>query len=182
MPYLVIDFETLWTESVGLVPIEVGCCLIRDDLSIQTEPFFQECMYPYAGFITPRDTALTGITHEIVVKARSYEEVFFELNQRCAELEEFTAIAHNVPFDRSIVMQHQEHLPLFANASWIDTIQVAKRELVLDSYSLDSVAEHLDLSIQGHRHRSFPDALITAEAFCVLEKRRLARGVQSSLF
>lgn len=182
MLYLVIDFETLWAEQAGLVPIEVGCCLIREDLSIQREPFFEECMYPYAGFLSPRDTALTGITHTMVVQARSHEDVFRDLNKLCANLGTFTAIAHNVPFDRSIVMQHQEHLPLLASAPWIDTIHVAKRELTLDSYSLDSVVDHLKLSLEGHRHRSFPDALITAEAFCVLEKRRLARGVQPSLF
>lgn len=170
MKYLVIDFETISPKYHAPIPIEVACCFIHEDHTVQEEPYFSSFIAPHTGKIGTFDTELTGITALDIEDARSFAEVFSELEQYCQSLGEFTAIAHNVPFDRGIVLAFAEHLPTLATCPWLDTIHVAKKKLALDSYALDPVAEALGLSINGHRHRAFPDAHLTAHAFVRLQR------------
>lgn len=165
MTYLVVDFEALCHKDTLPAPTDIGVCLIQEDGRVQDEPFFDELIRPDWGKPNSFDVELTGITPEMLASARSSQEVFTDLNALCAELPDFRVIAHNAKFDRRIALQYATYLPVLVQHPWLDTIHVAKKKLILPSYSLDPLAAALELSIVGNRHRAYPDAHLTARAF-----------------
>ncbi len=168
MTYLVVDFEAMCHEHSLPIPTEIGCCLIDEYGLVHNEPFFSELICPSEGTPSAYDIDLTGITPSMLASARSAEAVFDDLRERCLALGSFRVIAHNAKFDRGIAKRFPEQLAPLLAYPWIDTIHVAKRKLRLRSYSLDPVIEALGIRMEGRRHRAFPDAHVTAQAFALM--------------
>ena len=169
MTYLVLDFEALCHKQSSPLPTEVAICRIDEQDVVHDEPFFCELIQPEQAEPTSYDVELTGITSEMLRNARRAEDVFIDLNARCTELPDFRVIAHHAKFDRGISRRYAKYLPHLLAHPWIDTIHVAKRKLLLPSYSLDPLAQALQLEIVGRRHRAYPDAHITARAFVAMQ-------------
>ena len=182
MTYLVLDFEALCHKQSSPLPTEVAVCRIYEQGIVCDEPFFSELIQPKQAEPTSYDVELTGITPEMLRNARRAEDVFTDLNTQCSELPEFRVIAHNAKFDRGIALRYATYLPHLVAHPWIDTIHVAKRKLLLPSYSLDPLTQALHLEITGRRHRAYPDAHITARAFVALQTMPDRSHVQGRLF
>lgn len=80
-------------------------------------------------------------------------------------------VAHNAPFDLGFVNAHLDRLgqPRLQNKT-IDTIEIAKRYLLLASYRLSNVAAYLQIK-QPAAHRALVDVITTREVFFQLIER-----------
>ncbi len=181
MNYLVVDFEAMCHTQSLPIPTEIGCCLINTYGLVQNDAFFSELICPSAGEPTAYDIELTGITAAMLASARGADVVFSELSERCSELGDFRVVAHNAKFDRGIAKRYPLVLAPLLTHPWIDTIHLAKRKLRLKSYALDPVADALGISIEGRRHRAYPDAHLTARAFALLQSMPDRSHVQAQL-
>lgn len=80
-------------------------------------------------------------------------------------------IAHNAPFDVGFINAHLERLsqPKLTNQT-IDTVEIARRYLLLSSYKLSNVATYLKVP-QSNAHRALIDVITTREVFYKLIER-----------
>lgn len=85
-----------------------------------------------------------------------------------------TLVGHNIAFDLGFLNAHLMRLGLakLANPT-IDTIEVAKRLLILPSYSLEKVAQYLKVP-QPEAHRALADVNTTREVLLRLFARAKA--------
>lgn len=80
-------------------------------------------------------------------------------------------VGHNVQFDLGFINEHLKriNLPPLANQT-IDTLEIAKRYLLLASYRLSNVAAYLKIP-QPSAHRALIDVITTREVFYKLIER-----------
>lgn len=80
-------------------------------------------------------------------------------------------IGHNVQFDLGFINEHLQRLnqSVLTNQT-IDTIEIAKRYLILASYRLSNVAAYLKVP-QPSAHRALVDVITTREVFYKLIER-----------
>ncbi len=80
-------------------------------------------------------------------------------------------VGHNVQFDLGFINEHLKRLsqPILTNQS-IDTVEIAKRYLLLASYRLVNVAAYLKIP-QPSAHRALVDVITTREVFYKLIER-----------
>ena len=80
-------------------------------------------------------------------------------------------VAHNAPFDRSVIQQVSSVYDLdWPTSPWFDTLPLARALLTLGSYSLPFVAKALDLPELDH-HEASADALQAARILLALSAR-----------
>ncbi len=80
-------------------------------------------------------------------------------------------VGHHVQFDLGFINEHLKRLsrPALTNQS-IDTLEIAKRYLILASYKLSNVAAYLKIP-QPSAHRALVDVVTTREVFYKLIER-----------
>ncbi|MEK7636980.1 MAG: 3'-5' exonuclease [Patescibacteria group bacterium] len=80
-------------------------------------------------------------------------------------------VGHNVAFDLGFINEHLKRLgrPALTN-QYIDTVEIAKRYLILASYKLSNVAAYLKVP-QPSAHRALVDVITTREVFYKLIER-----------
>lgn len=80
-------------------------------------------------------------------------------------------VGHNVQFDLGFINEHLKrlNLPPLTNQA-IDTLEIAKRYLILASYRLSNVATYLKVP-QPSAHRALVDVITTREVFYKLIER-----------
>lgn len=80
-------------------------------------------------------------------------------------------VAHNAPFDMGFINAHLERLglPKLENKV-LDTLELARRYLLLASYKLSNVAAYLKVP-QPSAHRALIDVITTREVFFKLVER-----------
>lgn len=80
-------------------------------------------------------------------------------------------VGHNVNFDLGFINEHLKRLgrPTLPN-QYIDTLEIAKRYLLLASYKLSNVAAFLQVP-QPSAHRALVDVVTTREVFYKLIER-----------
>lgn len=88
-------------------------------------------------------------------------------------------VAHNAAFDVGFINAHLKKLnrPELTNQV-IDTIEIAKRYLILASYRLSNVAAYLKVP-QPSAHRALVDVITTREVFFKLIERAKAKTTRS---
>lgn len=113
-------------------------------------------------------TGLTGITHEMVKRAPTFQEVASEVFSR---LNGKVFVAHNAHFDYSFLKKEFEHAAIQWQAKKLCTVRLSRKIIPgLRSYSLGALAESLGIKIPN-RHRAGGDVSATAEIFSVLLRR-----------
>ena len=86
-------------------------------------------------------------------------------------------VGHNVRFDLTMLKAHGARLGVhFQFPHWNDTLDIARRVLNLESYTLDSICKHLKTTNRGS-HRAITDTVATAEVLIAL-RPTLAKGQQ----
>jgi DNA polymerase-3 subunit epsilon len=103
-----LDFETTDIKDAEVVQVGV--------LDINGQPIIETLVKP-ATSINPRAMAVHGITHEMVMDAPSFEEIYVQLSVSLAGR---YVIAYNAPFDRGVLAGSCERrgLPLPKIKSW----------------------------------------------------------------
>lgn len=161
-------------ETTGLKPeegheiLEIGAQrMLRDKVLGE----FQALVTPTRP-VDPASTAVHGITEELLaLEGRPAAEVFPEL---VAFIGDAVIAGHNVKFDMGFINAHLQrlNLPIISNPT-IDTLEIAKRYLILPSYSLEKVALFLKVP-QPEAHRAIADVNTTRLVLLKLFER--ARG------
>ena len=156
--YVVFDIETTGFSPVKNKIIEIGAVKVAGGQIVDSFSAFVNPQVP----IPFRIEQLTGINDDMVVDARTIEEVL-------PEFLEFARgsifVAHNANFDMSFIMENarQQQIPL--DPTYVDTVGIARVLLPNQAkHTLDAVAKTLGISLENH-HRAVDDAQATAEIF-----------------
>jgi DNA polymerase-3 subunit epsilon len=169
-PLVVVDVET-----TGLSPrygdriVEIA--LLR--LGAGREERFQSLVNP-DRFISPRATAIHGITEEMVARAPR----FGDLARRIWPLlDGAVLIGHNLPFDWSFLAAERRRLGLPPlDNPLIDTLTIARRHFTFTRNSLAAVSLELGLDVPV-RHRAMADVITTWEVLKHFRRALAERGI-----
>lgn len=164
-------FVILDTETTGLDPakgeemIEVAAQKVRG-----REVIGEYVQLIKATKLIPADAQrVHGISQaELEEKGRPVKEVMPELVEFIGDA---IIVAHNTPFDMGFINAHLERLgmPKLENKT-LDTLELARRYLLLASYKLSNVAAYLKVP-QPSAHRALIDVITCREVFFKLIER-----------
>ena len=165
LDFTAIDFET--ANPARGSACAVGVAKVRDGAVIDSASWL---IKPPKGLddFHRMNVGIHGITPEHVADAPGWDRVF-------AEVMGFVGgddlLAHNAPFDRSVLHQTCSAFDLdWPEATWYDTLPIARRLLTLGSYSLPFVAAALELEELTH-HEAHADAVQAARIAVALGDR-----------
>lgn len=168
------EFVVLDVETTGLDPargheiIEIGAQKLRGREMIGQFEALLKPSQPLPAEVVSFHSQ-NGITQEILdAEGRPAKDVIPEFVKFIGAA---VIIAHNAPFDVGFINAHLDrlHLPRLQNKT-IDTIEIAKRYLILASYKLSNVATYLQVP-QPSAHRALVDVITTREVFFKLIER-----------
>ena len=151
----IIDIETTGGSNGNFVT-EFACFQlingeIRDNFSSLVKP-------PVA--IPPFIQKLTGITHEMVQDAPTFEEIAPQIFDF---IKGTTFVAHNVAFDYGVLKSAFARANITFNQDRLCSIQLARKVFPKErSYSLGKLCRSLKIPLEN-RHRAYGDALATAK-------------------
>lgn len=168
---LPLDFVVLDVETTGLSP-QAGDVVI--EIAAQ-KVHGREVVGEYVSLIkTDREipaeaTKVHGITKaDVDREGKAVAEVIPEL---LSFIGDTVIVGHNVTFDLGFINEHLKKLslPPLPN-QYLDTLEIAKRYLILASYRLANVAAYLKIP-QPSAHRALIDVITTREVFYKLIER-----------
>lgn len=169
--FVILDVETTGIDpAAGHEIIEIGAERLRNGEVVES---FDHLVLPTRP-IDPDAQRVSGITEEMLAgKGRPASEVIPEF---VAFAGNAILVGHNVGFDSGFVNAHLDRLqlPRLANR-YLDTIAMAKRLLIIPSYSLERVAKYLKIP-QPMAHRALADVQTTRQVFLRLLERQQAKA------
>lgn len=152
--FLVIDTETTGLDPAEHRAVEVAAVLVKGG---QIGAAFTSYINPGRP-IPPGASAIHGLTDQDVFDAPGLAEVLPWLNHLVGEAD--AIVAHNAPFDRSM-------LPGLAEAPWLDTLRLSRHLFPeAESHGNQAMRYHLRLRCPEAdgmpAHRALSDAYVTA--------------------
>ncbi len=169
--YIVLDVETTgFKPHEGHSIIEVAGERIRDLEVVNS----YHSLVMTDRHIDEESQSIHGISNELLTKeGKPAEMVIPEFVQF---IEDLPLIGHNIGFDLAFLNAHLDRLgqPSLKNKT-IDTIELARKYLIIPSYSLEKVAAYLKVP-QPSAHRAQVDVEVTRQVFIKLNERAQARG------
>jgi DNA polymerase III epsilon subunit-like protein len=111
--FLVIDTETTGLDPTEHRVVEVAAVLVVGGRIVSA---FTSYVNPGRS-IPPETSAVHGLVDADVVDAPTLQELMPRLNRLCEEVD--VIVAHNAPFDRSM-------LPGLIEKPWLDTLRLAQ--------------------------------------------------------
>lgn len=156
--YVIFDVETTGMKpEEGHAVVELAGQRVRGKEVLDT---FSSLVNP-GRKIEAEASAVHGITDELIKReGKPLVEVIpaFMLFSAGAVL-----VAHNIKFDLAFVNHHLQQLglPALTNPT-LDTIELAKRKVILASYSLSYLAKHFGIP-QPLAHRALADVEVTRD-------------------
>jgi DNA polymerase III epsilon subunit family exonuclease len=155
-----IDIETTGLQVESDSIIEIGAVKFRGTEILETLETFVEARRP----LPYRIQRLTHITPAMLVGAPAFASIAPQVR---ALLGDLPLVGHSVGFDASFLRK----MHLAERNALLDTFELASLLLpTLSSYSLERVAEHLQLSTPTH-HRALADAVLSRDVLLALEAR-----------
>jgi ATP-dependent DNA helicase DinG len=155
-----IDIETTGLQVESESIIEIGAIRFQGSDILDT---FQVMIDPHRP-IPYRIQRLTNITPAMLVGAPQFSEIAPKLR---TFLSDIPLVGHSVGFDAAFLRK----MHIAERNALIDTFELASLLLPsLASYSLESVASHLNLSASEH-HRALADAILARDVLLELEKQ-----------
>lgn len=163
---VVLDVETTGLEpELGHSVVELAAQKIHGHEVVGEFMCLVDPGYP----MSPEASAIHGITPEMIaLDGRPVEEAILEFVDFIGDA---GIVGHNIGFDMSFINAHLVRLgrkPL-TNPT-LDTLALAKRYLIIPSYSLKNVAAYLKVQ-QPHAHRALIDVITTREVLFKLIER-----------
>lgn len=156
--FVVFDIETTGFNKKEDQILEIGAVMIEKGKIIDRFSRFIDPQRP----VPARITELTSITDEDVRGQGTIQEVLPAFKEWAGSS---ALVAHNAAFDTGFIQNKNAQLgeaPMTNTV--VDTLELARGLFELRRYTLDSVAKHLDISLENH-HRAVDDAEATAEIF-----------------
>ena len=116
-----------------------------------------------------RNIKIHGITKYMVRNAPTFKEFW---NNYGKVFSDYIFIAHNANFDLNVInkelLRNNINTP-FDIITYVDTLQLSKQYLALDSYRLPNVCNELDIKFENH-HNALDDCLAAANILIELSK------------
>ena len=172
---VVIDFETTGLSArAGDRAIEVAAVEVIDG---QVGRHFASLInpgVPVPSFIT----GLTGITSAMVRSAPDSRAVMHGLAQF---VEDAPLVAHNAAFDAGFYSHEMRLQGLDCESRFLCSLRVARRLYPrAQNHKLSTLADYVDIPMQGTYHRALADADLTARIFMTMCRDMRARyGIRS---
>lgn len=162
--FAAVDVETTGLSAGVDEIIEIGAVLVVNGTLGKT---YQSLICPKRQ-VPERITEITGITQEMVKKARSIEDVLPEF---LAFAGDFPLLGHNLPFDYSFLKAACLQQKLSFERKGIDTLRLAKILLPsLEKKTLSHVADFYGIVIE-QAHRAYHDAVSCAEIYLKMAEK-----------
>lgn len=156
--YVVVDLEMTGLQAKTERILEIGA--VKVERGILTERF-QTFVDPHR-ILSPRITALTGITQDMVAGAPEAVEALHDFLGFAGEL---PLVGHNILFDYSFLKQCAVNHKLPLEREAVDTLKIARVCLPdLESRRLESLCRFYKIA-EGQEHRALADAWMTAQLF-----------------
>lgn len=161
---LAIDFETANPSrtsmcSVGYALIEDGKIIKNEEILIDPEEYFDSF-----------NISIHGITQEMVEGEPTFPDIWKKYIQPLIS-EDTILIAHNASFDMSVLRHTCEKYNMeYPQFKYLCTRILSKNNYQsLNSYSLTTVVEHLDLEFE--HHKASEDALMCAKIYLDIKSK-----------
>jgi DNA polymerase-3 subunit epsilon len=170
-----IDLETTGLSAATNEILEIGLVVLRHGLKVRRF----ETLVRTERAVPSLISALTGIRTEDLLHAPHEAEALAGLCRVLREERVEVLVAHNARFDRSFLLAAWErHLLSPPLPPFLCTLRLARRLVPARRFSLDSLADHLDL-LPRPRHRALGDADLAADLFQEILRRATRRRVTS---
>ena len=167
---VVLDVETTGLNSNYDEVIDIGA--VRLENGIETARF-DHLLRPTLSVGDSED--VHGLSDDLL--AREGLDPQKKLSQFQDFIGDALVVGHNVRFDLTMLKSHGARVGLhFQFPHWNDTLDIARRVLNLESYTLDAICQHLKTTNRGS-HRAITDTVATAEVLLALSPA-LAEGQQ----
>ena len=168
--YVAFDLETTGLSRTKDAITEFGAVLFRNGEPVDV---FQSFADPKRR-LDPENTALTGITDEMLIGAPDISEVLPAFLRFCGDR---PLVAHNADFDIGFVETAARRLGIDFRPTYVDTLVLARVLMPeLKKHKLDIVAEGLRLPEFNH-HRASDDAKTCGMIYARLAERLARQGV-----
>lgn len=166
-----LDFVVLDVETTGLEPTKGDEVIEIAAQKIHGRDVVGEfvSLVKTTKSIPAEATKIHGITQaDIDAEGKDVADVVPEL---VTFIGHAVIVGHNVQFDLGFLNEHLKrlNLPPLTNQA-IDTLEIAKRYLILASYRLSNVAAYLKVP-QPSAHRALVDVITTRDVFYKLIER-----------
>ena len=173
LPALVLDTETTGLDIARDRVVSIGAVRLAG-ARVYRSTSFDRLVNPGTP-ISPRSTAVHGITDAMVADAAVFAKVFEKLQPHLADT---VVVGHHVTFDLRMLGRECELAGLpWTDPPFLDTLLLsAALDPDLTELSLDALAAHLGVSVHG-RHTALGDSLVTAQVYGCLLPRLRDRGV-----
>jgi len=169
--FIIVDVETTgFRPNEGHTIIEIAAERLLNEKIIDE---FHSLIIPEQPLLDKEAQLIHGISDELLQKEGRPDHVVIP------EFIEFAKslplIGHNISFDVSFINSHLTRLnqPALSNKT-IDTVQLARKYLIIPSYSLGKVAAYLKVP-QPSAHRAKVDVEVTRQVFLKLNERAQLR-------
>ncbi|MFZ5391356.1 MAG: PolC-type DNA polymerase III [Patescibacteria group bacterium] len=161
--YVIFDVETTGMDPrAGHAVVELAGERIRQGKVVDS---FDTIVNP-GRRVEAEAVAVHGISNEMILQqGKPLIEV---IPAFMLFIEGATLVAHNAKFDLSFINKHLNDLglPSLSNPV-LDTLELAKAKLMIGSYNLGYLANHLGIS-QPKAHRALADVQVTREVLLKL--------------
>jgi DNA polymerase-3 subunit epsilon len=149
MTFTAIDFETAQAQD----PCEIGICRVEEGIIQETRSWLiRPICYPY---MNPWCQKVHGISTQQLLGEPTFDELWSEFRPF---LDDTLLIAHNAPFDMSVLRTTLRHYDIaIPYSDYLCSVSLSRRAWNgLPSYSLDNLCRKFD--IRFHHHRAGADA------------------------
>ena len=174
LSFTAIDFETANAKRESVCA--VGLARVRNGKVVER---YSQLVSPPIGFdhFHWRNINVHGIHREDVARMPTWDRVYRDV---LAFIGADPLVAHNAPFDRSVMRASSRVYALGEPANpWVDTLALARRLLDLNSYRLPLVVDALGVHPDGFAHHdASEDALAAAGVLIALADRAGARSIE----
>lgn len=169
-----LDFVVLDVETTGLDPtqghdvIEIGAQKIHGRMVVGEFVSLVKPSRPLPADVVAFH-AQQGITQDLLDREGKDPDAI--VPKLVAFIGDAVIVGHNIQFDLGFINEHLKRIgrPPLTNQT-LDTVEIARRYLLLASYKLSNVATYLKVP-QPSAHRALVDVITTREVFFKLIER-----------
>lgn len=157
MDFIAFDVETANSKNDSICSL--GLTFVKDSKIVFSKNILINPETPFSDIAS----SIHGITAADVADAPCFPAAW---EQYKAMFAHYPAVAHNAPFDKSVLEKTAKRYGIELPAIlYYDTMLLAKENLALDAYSLPAVAAHFGVELDCH-HNAAADSCCAACIMC----------------